>query len=189
MSSVNDPFVHPQSSRHSCKLKSVDQKRASLNQTSFGRQKHKPCTRSRAPDFDQFCCFQRGARWTGGMGASQKYSLRWNDFNLNVASTFRDLHVRHVSSITTVNLNRWIMFICSGFCRRDFGVLGREHVGRAQGDSLLSLVLLPRHLEDRPVQAPHHHPQGHVQGWGQCNAGVCLHRRGGQFFLHTKTKN
>lgn len=28
------------------------------------------------------------------MGASQKYSLRWNDFNLNVASTFRDLHVR-----------------------------------------------------------------------------------------------
>jgi len=29
------------------------------------------------------------------MGASQKYSLRWNDFNLNVASTFRDLHVRH----------------------------------------------------------------------------------------------
>ena len=30
------------------------------------------------------------------MGASQKYSLRWNDFNLNVASTFRDLHVRQV---------------------------------------------------------------------------------------------
>ena len=45
------------------------------------------------------------------MGASQKYSLRWNDFNLNVASTFRDLHVRHVSSIITVNLNMWIIFV------------------------------------------------------------------------------
>jgi hypothetical protein len=30
------------------------------------------------------------------MGACQKYSLRWNDFNLNVASTFRDLHARQV---------------------------------------------------------------------------------------------
>lgn len=28
------------------------------------------------------------------MGTSQKYSLRWNDFSLNVASTFRDLHSR-----------------------------------------------------------------------------------------------
>lgn len=26
------------------------------------------------------------------MGTSQKYSLRWNDFSLNVATTFRDLH-------------------------------------------------------------------------------------------------
>ena len=42
MSSLNDPFVHPQSSRHSCKLKSVDQKRASLNHTSFGRQSTNP---------------------------------------------------------------------------------------------------------------------------------------------------
>jgi len=28
------------------------------------------------------------------MGTSQKYSLRWNDFSLNVATTFRDLHSR-----------------------------------------------------------------------------------------------
>lgn len=28
------------------------------------------------------------------MGTNQKYSLRWNDFSLNVASTFRDLHSR-----------------------------------------------------------------------------------------------
>merc|ERR1719365_438536 len=31
----------------------------------------------------------------GGSGNSQKYSLKWNDFGINVASTFRDLHVRH----------------------------------------------------------------------------------------------
>jgi hypothetical protein len=31
------------------------------------------------------------------MGSNQKYSLRWNDFSLNVASTFRDLHSRQVS--------------------------------------------------------------------------------------------
>ena len=29
------------------------------------------------------------------MGSSQKYSLKWNDFTVNVASTFRDLHSRH----------------------------------------------------------------------------------------------
>jgi len=29
-----------------------------------------------------------------GMGTSQKYSLRWNDFSINVATTFRDLHSR-----------------------------------------------------------------------------------------------
>ena len=40
----------------------------------------------------------RGAR----MAACQKYSLRWNDFNLNVASTFRDLHVRQVSVVGMV---------------------------------------------------------------------------------------
>ena len=28
------------------------------------------------------------------MGITQKYSLKWNDFTVNVASTFRDLHVR-----------------------------------------------------------------------------------------------
>jgi len=28
------------------------------------------------------------------MGTSQKYSLRWNDFSINVATTFRDLHSR-----------------------------------------------------------------------------------------------
>ena len=39
---------------------------------------------------------ERVAR-AAAMGASQKYSLRWNDFNLNVASTFRDLHVRQVT--------------------------------------------------------------------------------------------
>ena len=32
-----------------------------------------------------------------GMGTSQKYSLRWNDFSINVATTFRDLHSRQVS--------------------------------------------------------------------------------------------
>jgi hypothetical protein len=26
---------------------------------------------------------------------AQKYSLKWNDFTVNVASTFRDLHSRH----------------------------------------------------------------------------------------------
>ena len=31
------------------------------------------------------------------MGTSQKYSLRWNDFSLNVATTFRDLHSQQVS--------------------------------------------------------------------------------------------
>ena len=31
------------------------------------------------------------------MGTSQKYSLRWNDFSINVATTFRDLHSRQVS--------------------------------------------------------------------------------------------
>ena len=30
-----------------------------------------------------------------GMGSTQKYSLKWNDFSVNVASTFRDLHCRH----------------------------------------------------------------------------------------------
>jgi len=29
------------------------------------------------------------------MGTTQKYSLKWNDFTVNVASTFRDLHSRH----------------------------------------------------------------------------------------------
>ena len=29
------------------------------------------------------------------MGSSQKYSLKWNDFSMNVATTFRDLHSRH----------------------------------------------------------------------------------------------
>lgn len=29
------------------------------------------------------------------MGSTQKYSLKWNDFSVNVASTFRDLHCRH----------------------------------------------------------------------------------------------
>lgn len=29
------------------------------------------------------------------MGTTQKYSLKWNDFTINVASTFRDLHSRH----------------------------------------------------------------------------------------------
>lgn len=29
------------------------------------------------------------------MGSTQKYSLKWNDFTVNVASTFRDLHSRH----------------------------------------------------------------------------------------------
>ena len=29
------------------------------------------------------------------MGSTQKYSLKWNDFTVNVASTFRDLHCRH----------------------------------------------------------------------------------------------
>ena len=29
------------------------------------------------------------------MGSAQKYSLKWNDFTVNVASTFRDLHSRH----------------------------------------------------------------------------------------------
>ncbi|TRY61057.1 hypothetical protein TCAL_07968 [Tigriopus californicus] len=28
------------------------------------------------------------------MGSAQKYSLKWNDFTVNVASTFRDLHTR-----------------------------------------------------------------------------------------------
>ena len=28
------------------------------------------------------------------MGITQKYSLKWNDFTVNVASTFRDLHAR-----------------------------------------------------------------------------------------------
>ena len=28
------------------------------------------------------------------MGTTQKYSLKWNDFTVNVASTFRDLHAR-----------------------------------------------------------------------------------------------
>ena len=32
------------------------------------------------------------------MGTSQKYSLRWNDFSLNVATTFRDLHSQQVSN-------------------------------------------------------------------------------------------
>ena len=32
------------------------------------------------------------------MGTSQKYSLRWNDFSLNVATTFRDLHSQQVRS-------------------------------------------------------------------------------------------
>eukprot|EP00095_Tigriopus_kingsejongensis_P012309 maker-scaffold284_size223161-snap-gene-1.23 protein:Tk12309 transcript:maker-scaffold284_size223161-snap-gene-1.23-mRNA-1 annotation:"dna transcription factor activity" len=29
------------------------------------------------------------------MGSAQKYSLKWNDFSVNVASTFRDLHTRN----------------------------------------------------------------------------------------------
>ncbi len=29
------------------------------------------------------------------MGTTQKYSLKWNDFTVNVASTFRELHSRH----------------------------------------------------------------------------------------------
>jgi hypothetical protein len=29
------------------------------------------------------------------MGSTQKYSLKWNDFTVNVASTFRELHSRH----------------------------------------------------------------------------------------------
>jgi hypothetical protein len=35
------------------------------------------------------------------MGTNQKYSLRWNDFSLNVASTFRDLHSRQVGQAAT----------------------------------------------------------------------------------------
>ncbi len=33
---------------------------------------------------------------TATMGTTQKYSLKWNDFTVNVASTFRDLHSRFV---------------------------------------------------------------------------------------------
>ena len=29
------------------------------------------------------------------MGSAQKYSLKWNDFTVNVATTFRDLHTRN----------------------------------------------------------------------------------------------
>ena len=36
------------------------------------------------------------------MGTSQKYSLRWNDFSLNVATTFRDLHSQQVSLLVKV---------------------------------------------------------------------------------------
>lgn len=34
------------------------------------------------------------------MASNQKYSLRWNDFSVNVASTFRDLHSRQVNTHT-----------------------------------------------------------------------------------------
>ena len=36
------------------------------------------------------------------MGTTQKYSLKWNDFTVNVASTFRDLHSRYVFLIIMV---------------------------------------------------------------------------------------
>lgn len=41
--------------------------------------------------------FREVCKKRSGMGTSQKYSLRWNDFSLNVATTFRDLHSRQVS--------------------------------------------------------------------------------------------
>ena len=52
----------------------------------------------------------------------------------------------------------------SGFCRRHFSVLGREHPGCAQGDPLLGVDVLPGHPEDGTLQASDHHPEGHVQG-------------------------
>ena len=36
----------------------------------------------------------RGLANAAIMGITQKYSLKWNDFTVNVASTFRDLHAR-----------------------------------------------------------------------------------------------
>ena len=45
------------------------------------------------------------------MASNQKYSLRWNDFSVNVASTFRDLHSRQVNT-------RTLMFILNLMFKR-----------------------------------------------------------------------
>ena len=44
-----------------------------------------------------------------------------------------------------------------------------------KASSMCKLVVL---CAECAVQAPHHHPEGHVPGGGQRHARVCLHRRG-----------
>jgi hypothetical protein len=59
------------------------------------------------------------------MGTTQKYSLKWNDFTVNVASTFRDLHSRQdfvdvtlaCSDGTTLDAHRVILSSVSTYFR------------------------------------------------------------------------
>ena len=55
-------------------------------------------------------------RQSCSMGTTQKYSLKWNDFTVNVASTFRDLHSRYVFLIImVVQLTFWLrLFVLLG---------------------------------------------------------------------------
>lgn len=59
------------------------------------------------------------------MGTSQKYSLRWNDFSLNVATTFRDLHSQQVSGYYFSHCNNCYKtsFIKKLFLQNDSNIL------------------------------------------------------------------
>ena len=87
------------------------------------------------------------------MGSSQKYSLKWNDFSMNVATTFRDLHSRHdfvdvtlaCSDGSTLEAHKVILSSVSSYFR---DILKVRVPFSAIRTSFISLI-----FSDNPMQA------------------------------------
>ena len=96
------------------------------------------------------------------MGSTQKYSLKWNDFSVNVASTFRDLHCRHdfvdvtlaCADGSTLEAHKVILSSVSSYFR-DILKVSLDHCIFDIRDSSQCLFI------DNPVQTSYHYFERH----------------------------
>ena len=120
------------------------------------------------------------------MGSTtQKYSLKWNDFTVNVASTFRDLHSRHdfvdvtlaCADGSTLEAHKVILSSVSSYFRDILKVSALIEIDHVDwSDLALQLTTSFLIFLDHSLQTPYHHLERYWKGRSLCYAGVRLHR-------------